>query len=293
MTIINQLVFNFQKRTNSLTAFIYLVNVVLIALLFNKPLISLSTLFALLIMSFLVKRENILKYLRFSIVIFIVTFLFNLVLNQRGTHLLWELSFLRITQESLLNGVTFGLSFVNLLWAFYLYDALVRVKTVFELLSSVFQSIAIIFILTIQFIPRIVQLYTETKILRLFRVSQKQSGVKYTINLTENVLNKAIANFMNVSDTLILRGFHNRKKKLGKVEFQKLDGIILGILFIAIIFNLVLTTIQFPQKEIILMVTNFCLIILPILVGGMDYLWWKFYGSKTTASNIITAKNYR
>lgn len=286
----NSLALNFFKRTNSVTVFIYLLAVILIALLFKQIFLSVATLIALLLMSILVRREKFFTYIKFSCVIFIVTVIFNLILNQRGNNVLWSTSFLKITTESVNNGITFGLSFVNLLWAFYLYDALIRVKTVFELLASVFKSIAIIFILTIQFIPKIVNIFSETKAIQKFRTQKKATGIKSSMDLTENVLNKAIANFMNVSDTLILRGFHSRQKRLGKVEFKQIDWQIITIIGLILVSDGIL----FQTGNIkFIALTNIFLILLPILTGGINRLWWKFYGSKTTVSDTTTVKNYR
>ncbi|WP_334351741.1 energy-coupling factor transporter transmembrane component T [Companilactobacillus sp. HBUAS56257] len=286
----NSLVLNFLKRTNSVTVFIYLIAVILIALLFKQILLSVATLISLLLMSILVRREKFFTYLKFSCVIFIVTVIFNLILNQRGTNVLWTTTFLKITTESISNGITFGLSFVNLLWTFYLYDALIRVKTVFELLASVFKSIAIIFILTIQFIPKIVDIFSETKAIQKFRTQKKATGIKSTMDLTENILNKSIASFMNVSDTLILRGFHNRQKRMGQVEFKQIDWWILTIIGLILIADGIFS--QTKNIEFIAL-TNIILVLLPILTGGTNLLWWKFYGSKTTVSDTTTAKNYR
>ncbi|TGD22016.1 hypothetical protein EGT49_09865 [Companilactobacillus suantsaicola] len=286
----NSLALNFFKRTNSVTVFIYLLAVILIALLFKQIFLSVATLIALLLMSILVRREKFFTYIKFSCVIFIVTVIFNLILNQRGNNVLWSTSFLKITTESVNNGITFGLSFVNLLWAFYLYDALIRVKTVFELLASVFKSIAIIFILTIQFIPKIVNIFSETKAIQKFRTQKKATGIKSSMDLTENVLNKAIANFMNVSDTLILRGFHSCQKRLGKVEFKQIDWQIITIIGLILVSDGIL----FQTGNIkFIALTNIFLILLPILTGGINRLWWKFYGSKTTVSDTTTVKNYR
>jgi len=239
----NQLIRNFKNNINSVTMFVYLINVILISLLYNNPIIALGILVSLIIMSFLTRKEKIIVYLKFSSVIFIVTVLFNLILNQRGTNILLNVPFVKITTESLLNGVILGIAFVNLLWAFYLYDSMARTKVIFELLSNFFKSIAIIFILTIKFIPKIIEIFTETKALNRFRkpTSDNESGllkrIRQTIDLTEIVLNKVIANFMNVSDTLILKGYEHRQRKVGKIEYTRKDWVLLSIIGISVVFN--------------------------------------------------------
>lgn len=149
----NKLIANFQQNVNSVTMIIYLFNVILIALLYSNPLITGFIWLSLVVMAYLTRRQKLGSYLKFSAIIFLVTVLFNVILNQRGTNVLLNWPWLKITTESLGNGMILGLSFVNLLGAFYLYDALARTKVIFEVLANIFKSIAIIFILTIKFIP--------------------------------------------------------------------------------------------------------------------------------------------
>lgn len=305
----NKLILNFQKRTNSVTIFVYLIGIILISLLFNNPIISLINLVALIFMANLVSREKIKTYFKFSCVIFIVTFIFNLILNQRGKSILWTFYSFQITQESLLNGFILGVSFVNLLWAFYIYNALIRVKTVFELLSSLLKNVALIFILTIQFIPRIIQIYNETKAIKKFRTQKElqRSKLKSTMDLMEMILNKAVASFMNVSDTLILRGFNNRQKSVGRLEYRGSDFLLSGLIILGLVADIVMSInkigvinlgsidvrLSFTSSELILLLINVFLILLPVLFGGVNYLWWKFYISKITASDTTTVKKYR
>lgn len=307
--MMNKLILNFQKRTNSVTIFIYLLGIILISLLFNNPIISLISLIALIFMAILVNREKIKTYFKFSCVIFIVTFAFNLILNQRGEDVLWTFYSFRLTQESLLNGLILGISFVNLLWAFYIYNALIRVKTVFELLSSLLKNVALIFILTIQFIPRIIQIYNETKSIRKFRTQDavQQSKLKSTMDLMEIILNKAVASFMNVSDTLILRGFNNHQKSIGKLEYRGADFLLSVLMVSGLVADIVMAIgkvgvinlgsidvrLTFTNSELVLLLINVILILLPVIFGGVNYLWWKFYISKITASNTTTVKKYR
>jgi len=308
----NKLIKNFQRNCNSITMFAYLINVILITLLYNNPIVLVGICVSLIAMVVLTRPEKVKSYLKFAGIIFLITILINLVLNQRGTNLLFEVPFLRVTTESVMNAVILGISFVNLLWAFYLYDSLIRIKTVFELLANLFKSIAIIFILTVKFIPKIIQIYTETKTISKFRVQSPSNEqgllkrIKQAAGLNEIVLNKAVANFMNISDTLILKGYEQRRRKLGHLEFKRFDAIILIIGLFSVIFNIGMSVqhlgkINFGSADLkistqgvaLILIVNCLFVLLPLLTGGVNYLWWKFYSSKTTVSDTITAKNYR
>lgn len=307
----NQLVFHFQKNTNNLVIFAYLANVILISLLFNNPIIITGVLISLLVVSFYTRQEKFKTYCKFSGMIFLVTVLFNLILNQRGNNLLLVLPLVKITTESFSNGIILGISFVNLLWAFYLYDALIRIKVIFELLAKFFKSVAIVFVLTIKFIPQIIAIYRETKELNKFRIYEESKKfsqrIKETMALTEVVLNKSIANFMNVADALTLKGYEQRQQKIGKTDFKNSDWAILSTVLISIIINLILVilkigkinfgsanlSIQTDIKIWIIMILDSLLILLPLITGGWAYLWWKYYVSKTTVSNTTTVKDFR
>ncbi|MQS76331.1 hypothetical protein [Companilactobacillus halodurans] len=309
----NKLIEYFKNNISSLIMFVYLINIILIALLYNNPIISLVILLALVGMSWLTRRGKFLAYFKFSISIFIITMAFNLIINQRGQDVLLRLPFIVISTASLVNAITLGLSFVNLLWTFYLYDAFVKTKVIFEILSYFFKSIAIIFMLTIKFIPRIVGIFKESKNLRRFRsnqINQKLNllnKIRQTIDLNETVLDKAMASFMGVSDTLVLKGYEKRSKKVGHFIFNANDWSILLIIIFSLIFNISMSAldkgkidfgsgnlqVSFGKNDWWIIIVNIIIILLPLLTGGVHYLWWKFYGAKTTVSNTTTAKNYR
>lgn len=127
------------------------------------------------------------------------------------------------------------------------------------------------------------------------------------MDLTEIALNKAMASFMNVSDSLLLKGYETRKKRLGKTEYQRVDKSVIIVIILAVIFNLMMVALKVGQVEFgtakveilinwqvgIIAVINGGLIILPLILGGINYAWWRFYVSKTSASVTTTAKNYR
>lgn len=307
----NRLIFNFQKNTNNLAIFAYLANVILISLLFNNPIIISGVLVSLLVVAFFTRQEKFKTYCKFSGVIFLVTLLFNLILNQRGNNLIVSVPFVKITTESLSNGIILGISFVNLLWAFYLYDALIRIKVIFELLAKFFKSVAIVFVLTIKFIPEIISIYRETKELNKFRIFEKPQSFFQKIHkastLTEIVLNKALASFMNVADALTLKGYEQRQQKIGQTDFKKRDIIVLSAVMVSVVINLVLVilrigkidfgsadlAIQSDLKIWLITVFDSLMILLPLIIGGCTYLWWKYYVSKITASNTTTVKDFR
>lgn len=307
----SKFIINFQRSINSIVIFVYLITVILITLLYNNPFVLIGLSITLLVMLALTRREKMKATVNFAGIIFLVTVVFNLILNQRGTNVLLKLPLLTITKESLINAAVLGLSFVNLLWSFSLYDSLIRIKTIFELLANLFKSIAIIFILTVKFIPQIINIYTETKSISKFRTRQVYNDkfferIKRTIDLNEIVLNKAIASFMNVSDTLILKGYDQRRSKLGKTEFRRWDWLILFLTIGVIVFNVVMSVEKFGkinfgsarlhislQGVSSILIVDGLFILLPLLMGGINYLWWKFYSSKITASDTITVKNYR
>jgi len=309
---VNPLIFNFRSSVNNVTLFIYLLNVIFISLIYNNPVISLGMLFTILIIAFTCNSNKYWHFFKISGAVFIVTVLFNMLINQRGTDTILKLPFVVITAQSMLNGIILGISFLNLLWSFYIYDALVNIRTVFEGLSRVFKSVAIIFILTIKFIPGIIQIFNETKLALQFRVPQRHEKrllqrIRWLMSLTEIVLNKSLASFMNVSDTLTLRGYNQATNKLGKLEFKRIDIGLLLLMLGGILFNISMMILKIGKSNFgsaklvvlntktiwMILIINCLLILLPIIMGGVSYLWWKYYISKTIASNTITAQKYR
>ncbi|WP_125589300.1 energy-coupling factor transporter transmembrane component T [Companilactobacillus jidongensis] len=293
----------FRQVVNNFSILIYLLSIIISSLVFNNPIIILAVLISLLSVAKFTQKENSKGYLKFTLIIFLTTIIFNLVINQRGNNILIQIPLIKITTESLLNAGILAFSFVNLLLAFYIYDALTNVKVIFDLLSKSLRNIAIVFILTIKFIPKIIEIFENTNYLYKFRSRDAYKKM----NLLEIVLNKAIASFMNVSDVLITRGYDRRRSVSRNYANTKTDYILSIGSFTAIIFNLTMVLLKngkvsfgsasvsfiMNSNIIIISVLNILMITMPILIGVSQYLWWKWYISKTTASNMPTVKSFR
>lgn len=309
----HKLIKNFTLSVNNLTLLMYLANVIFISLIFNNPYITIAIFICLITTSWLVRRKKFFSFLKASGLIFLLTLLFNLVINQNGTDVLLKIPFVTISTQSLTNGFILGISFLNILWSFYIYDALTHTKLIFEILSNVFKSIAIIFVLTVKFIPKIIDIFNDVRQLYKFRNSSptrdkgRINRIKQTMHLNEIVLNKSISNFMNMSDSLISKGYNQRRQSFVHETNKVSDYIMRSFLTISIIFNLVMLTkgigqVNFGSGNVdfrftwligLIIFLNFITIIYPILIGEFHYLWWKSFISKTTASNIPTAQRYR
>ncbi|WP_300562919.1 energy-coupling factor transporter transmembrane component T [Companilactobacillus sp.] len=309
----NKLIKNFTMSVNNLTILLYLVNVIFISLIFNNPFITSSLLVILLIMSWLVRREKFKNFLLASLTIFLLTVLFNLFVNQNGSNILFKIPFLTVSTQSITNGFILGISFMNILWSFYLYDALTHTKLIFEILSNVFKSIAIIFILTVKFIPKIIDIFRDVRQLYKFRNSAPvrvygfSKWIKQTMNLNEIVLNKSISNFMNMSDSLISKGYNQRRQSFVHETNKLSDYILRVVMLVSIAFNIVMITNGFGQVNFgsgqvnfkfdiwiaLIILLNFLAIVYPLLIGEFHYLWWKSFISRTTASSTPTVQKYR
>ncbi|KRK78676.1 energy-coupling factor transporter transmembrane component T [Companilactobacillus nodensis] len=299
----------FKQSVNNFSILVYLLSIIISSLVFNNPIIVLVVFLSLLFVAKFTQREDSKGYFKFTVIIFLTTIIFNLIINQRGSNVLFQIPLLRVTTESLLNAGILAFSFVNLLLAFYIYDSLTNVKVIFDLLSKSLRSIAIVFILTIKFIPKIIQIFENTSFLYKFRNNNYHGNGKVSkqMDLLEIVLNKSVASFMNVSDVLITKGYNERAKVSRDYHGTKSDYIFFTVSFLTIIFNFTMiflktgkvdfgsATVKFGINSniIIISVINLIMITMPILIGVFQYLWWKWYISKTTASNMPTVKNFR
>lgn len=291
----------------------YLVNVIFIALIFNNPYITTTLLICLMGMSWLIRNQKFMGFLKGSLTIFILTVLFNLFVNQNGESILLKIPFLTISTQSLTNAFILGISFMNILWSFYIYDSLTHTKLIFEILSNVFKSIAIIFILTVKFIPKIINIFSEVRQLYKFRNSStvRVSGVgrrvKQAMNLNEIVLNKSISNFMNMSDSLISKGYNQRRQSFVHENNKLSDYILRSVVTISVIINIVFLTrgigqvdfgsanvdFRFSWQIATIIVLNFIAVVYPLMIGEFHFLWWKSFISRTTVSNTPTVQKYR
>lgn len=299
----------FKQSVNNFSILVYLLSIIISSLVFNNPIIVLVVFLSLSFVAKFTQKEDSKGYFKFTAIIFLTTIIFNLIINQRGNNVLFQIPLLRVTTESFLNAGILAFSFVNLLLAFYIYDSLTNVKVIFDLLSKSLRSIAIVFILTIKFIPKIIQIFENTSFLYKFRSNNYHGNgrISKQMDLLEIVLNKSVASFMNVSDVLITKGYNERAKVARNYHGTKSDYIFFTVSFLTIIFNFTMiflktgkidfgsATVKFGINSniIIISVINLIMITMPILIGVFQYLWWKWYISRTTVLNTPTVKNFR
>ncbi|MFD1471943.1 energy-coupling factor transporter transmembrane component T [Companilactobacillus mishanensis] len=309
----SKLIRNFNFSVNNLTILFYVFDVIFISLIYNNPIISGCLFVVLVITARFIRGDKFVNFLKFSIIIFILTFAFNVVINQRGSQIVFQIPFLKVTSESVLNGTVLGVSFLNILWSFYIYDAMTHTKIIFDLLSKFFRSIAIIFILTVKFIPKIVDIFNKVKLLYKFRNNNAERKTnlvelsKQSMFLSEIVLNKSIANFMNMSDVLQTKGYGSQHRLRAHQINRRSDYFARTIFMISLIFNIVMlikhvgrinfgsANVNIQFSTMIIATTLICsvTVIYPLMIGGIHYLWWKLFASKTTVSNIQIAKKFR
>ncbi|WP_099975021.1 hypothetical protein [Lactobacillus terrae] len=226
---------------------------------------------------------------------------------------MFELFRIKITVESLLNSITLGVSFINLLFAFFVYNELIHNKQIYQVLSKNFKSIAIIFILTTKFIPRIVNVINNSRFMLKFNEQKKDSESKFNIfkkniELIGTVFDKVIPSFMNMSDTLIIRGYTSNNINKSKKSKKNLDDIILrsligfemllSILFVEkkygkVDFGSANIKITFNSYILVILIINILIVLIPIIMGGVHLLWWKLHHSETIRSDTQITSLYR
>lgn len=230
----------FLSRLHPLTVAIYFIELFTLLLLFNHLLVTVALFGSLLgLCGWYFNRRKVGGTLKGVGSLMLMIWLFNVILNQTGTRVLWQWQLgswtLRVTQSAVLYGTTMALSLGGMILAFVLFNGVVTTPKLSYLLFPVVPRLAMLLTISL----RLVDLFTQ-KFHRLVRLQKTRNLVltegswgqrlKKTGQLLRILLIDSVSSAMETAVLMEARGFGAHKRSHYQTyQWQGMDVLFGGV----------------------------------------------------------------
>ena len=246
------------RKINSLVAFIWLLLILFLSLIFNS-LLPLSLLFlSSIIPYFFFPSKTWRIYMKYSVITSFLIILFNLFLMQSGKILI-TLYFIHITEDSLIFSISMVLRFLSIVSAFAIFTSLVSLDEQIQLLEKVRipQKAIVSLALSLRFFPVILE---DSKnmmdSLRARGIEFKERKIKKRIGerlpLLSSLLMISLERSINIAEALEIKGFPSENRvrwKRAKLNIK--DKFIVFIFIFDILLSLFYLFFNIPELKIL------------------------------------------
>ncbi len=223
------------------TIFLWLACVTYLSLLLSSPYFLFLLFLSIYFTKLFIKSSLWQRFMRYSLYILLFIMLFNLLLVQNGTHIIFENSLLRITWESLAYAYSMGTRILIVMGAFSIFDSNVSMDEVIEILERFRfpQSTLITLSLSLRFFSILAEDASQTMdVLRLRGVPlssgklRERVRARYPVMLS--LLNSSMERSIQVAEALEVKGFPSSKRRAWRrIPFPRRELLISSLLLSA------------------------------------------------------------
>ena len=229
------------SKFHPLVCFIYFASVIIFAMTFMQPILSLISLIGSCIYFVRLKSlSSLLHRFKFLLPISVIAIIFNALFNNQGLTILISIFNINITLESLLYGLTAALNLITVITWFSCFNLCLDFNKIMFLFSSLSPMIALLFTTSVKLSGDLNQKYRDivnSKAL-IYGPSKDTSFKANLIDFYENILILASWSFENSIFTAISmrsRGFELKNKTYySEYTFCLKDTILLTIIMMLV-----------------------------------------------------------
>lgn len=275
------------KNLHPFVLFIYFFYVIFTSVFTFNPLFLLPALFGALLLLIKLDGVKIIKVSFAYVIIFILIALSNPLFSHNGATVLFFINDSRITLESLVYGICAALMIVSALVWFNCFNKVFDSEKIMYLLGRVFPKLALVFSMTLNFIPRMI---TEFKSIYNAQKSVKQSRIKRYTGSFSAVITRSMENSIVTSDSMNARGYMLKGKTFfHRYKFSAVDAIYLCVFTVLFALSIVWKSdvTFYPVIQMNLTSLNYIsviaftvLTVLPFVLEVKEALKWKLFLSK-------------
>ncbi len=238
-----------KRSINPPLLFIWLIVVIYLTLLFSSPYFLFLLFLSLFIEKLFLESYLWKRFMGYSLYLLLFMVLFNLLLVQKGEHVILQLPLITITWESLSFAYSMGLRIIIMMGAFAIFNSNVSMDELIEILEKFKfpQSSLITLALSLRFFNIIAQEASDSLqvlSLRGFNVSsgKLRDRVKSRYPAMVALLNNSLERGIQVAEALEIKGFPSKTRNPWKrLRLSAKDvSIAILLLFDAIIATVLL-----------------------------------------------------
>jgi energy-coupling factor transport system permease protein len=223
----------------------YYLGAILLVMINQHPLFLMAALSILITLHFISERFQHLKpWLVFMLTTGILIFLINPLFNERGRHVLIEISGHRVTLEASIYGGMSALSIICVLMLFVSFNEVMTPTKQLFLFSKFLPQFAILLMLTLRFIPLMKRRLEEIAAVQVSKgISVKQGPWKDRLKkgmlYIQVLLTYSLEEAIQTADSMKARGYGQKKRTTYEYfRFKKMDFLTLLILVILLSISL-------------------------------------------------------
>ena len=287
------------KSFNPIVNFIYFLAVTVFSCVFMHPVsLAMSFVFGLVYAGLIGGGRAFKTNLKIILSLAVVTAVINSAFNHGGMTVLFYLpSGNPFTLEAMIYGVHAAVMTGGVICWFYLLGSLFSSDKVIYLFSRISPDFALIFSMTLRFIPKISEYFGEAK--KADSVFKKGKGlaarIKYTSEIFSAVVTRTLENSIDTADSMNARGYgRGRRTSFALYGFYKRDALALIYIMLLsayIIYGGVKGALyvnfypefklgDFTVYGLSVFAAYFMLLIFPLAVETEGAIKWKFLQSK-------------
>ncbi len=215
--------------------FSWLIFIVYLTMILTSPYLLLSLLLSIILIKFFLKSEMWGAMMKYSIFMAVFIFLFNIILNNQGSTILFEWSFVKITAESVLFSISMILRLEIIMAAFALFNSNVEIEDLITILEKLkFPHRGIITAsIALRFFPIMLQEAREIENVFKLRGMPVSTGslrerVRASYPVMGSLLNISLERAIEIGEALETKGYpSNRRSAWKRIRLRWRDTVAL------------------------------------------------------------------
>ncbi len=261
------------RKINPLVAFIWLLLILFLSLLFMDILPLFFLFLSSLIPYFFFPSGTWRIYMKYSIITSLLIILFNLFLVQGGNVLI-AFYFIHITQDSLVFSISMVLRFLSIVSAFAIFSSLVPLDDTIQILEKLRmpQKAIVSIALSLRFFPVVLgDSKNMLDALRARGIDFNKKGIRKRIEerlpLLSSLLMISLERSINIAEALEIKGFPSEKRiRWKELKLNPKDKIISSIFIFDVFLSLFYLFLNITELQILSSV-----IPLIVVLGRCEY----------------------
>lgn len=287
-------------KTHPLSMLVYFMAVIGVVIVCDNPVLRIISLTGGIAYGvYLSKGREFISELVFYVILFLLITVTNPIFVHNGKTPLFFMNSNPVTLEALLCGASIALLIISaMLW----FGCMTKVMTsdkFYFLFSKISPRLALVFSMTLSFIPRLKKSYKDTdnahKTLGIYSKDSRFDRLKLKLDTMSSVVSQSAENSIETSMSMNSRGYGNKKRT--NSEILKFKGYDLFVLLFSVlvlsfeIFTLVnkntafeyyptITIIEFDLISLLAYAGYMILCMMPVIIEITENVKWKYYLSK-------------
>lgn len=273
----------------------YLFLLIFAILLFHPIYLSIALSASIIFNLIVTDKKNLFKSSKFYLVMALMVFIINPLINHRGQTILFYLFNNPITLEAIMYGLIMGLSLLTILMIFHSLQRVLDHHKLLYLFAKYIPKTSFLIMMTIRFVPLLKRRLTEITLVQKTHGIDTASGplkkrAKAGMVLLNILVNWSLEEALQTADSMQARGYGLRKRtSYLKYKIKKEDLILLFTIITLSILTIYgwmhgysslsiypeLGQITFTPRDLLFYGFFLLLNLIPIIEEGREHLVWQ------------------